>query len=108
VVTQTETSDPPNLFPTLISQTNYLPGSPAIVFQTQTAPANVDGYQFTQWLINGQRAQDFTGESINPAPTVFTNNIAAVAQYVPVNQYTADTVVPDWYKIQYFNTLSSG
>jgi hypothetical protein len=106
IVIQTETSDPPNLFPTLTTQTNYPPGSPSIYFQTQTARITPGSYHFTHWTLNGQRAQDYTGQSINPTPTVFTNDISAVAHYVLANQFTDDTLVPDWYKIQYFNTTN--
>src|SRR5438270_3410247 len=73
IVTQTETSDPPDLFPTLVTRTNYPPGSAVIILQTQTAPTEVNGYRFTHWTLNGQRVEDFTDQSINPAPTPFTN-----------------------------------
>src|SRR3954469_11994939 len=105
-VTNTELSEPLNFFLPRVTVTNYCPGSPAILFETITAPALSFGYQFTHWTLNGQRVQNFTGESVNPAPLVFTNNISAVAHYVPANQYTADDLVPDWYKIAYFNTTN--
>ncbi len=106
IVTLTETSEPPNLFTTKITQTNYPPGSPPILFQTQTAPITASTYHFTHWTLNGQRIEDFTSQSINPAPVVFTNDIAAVAHYVPANQYTADALVPDWFKIEFYNTTN--
>src|SRR4051794_17674288 len=66
IITQSEMSDPPNLFPTLNTQTNYAPGSPPILFRTGTAPVSPGDYRFTHWTLNGQRVEDFTGRSINP------------------------------------------
>ena len=38
IITNTETSDPAGLISTRVTITNYPPGTPAILFQTQTAP----------------------------------------------------------------------
>src|SRR5437868_2606635 len=107
VVTLTEQSEPAGLLITLrpSPQTNYQ-GEPLILLQTVTAPPTPGGYHFTHWTLNDLRIEDVTGQSLNPAPVNFTNNITAIAHYVAITNYANDSIIPDWYKIVYFNTTN--
>ena len=107
VITNTQTSLPVTAFTVAPFITNFPPGSAAIVIKSISAPSGSGGYHFTHWTLNGQRIDDDTGRAQNPVDIVFTNNVDAVAHYVPEGNYTGDSIVPDWFKIEYYGDTSN-
>ena len=94
-----QTSDPAGIvdqrsFPVLGSATN-----------TVTAPYITGGYRFCYWTINGVRYNDLVGRADNPVRFVADTPIAAVAHYLPENQDSNGSGLPDAFKLEYFGTL---
>ena len=107
IITNTQTSLPITAFTAAPFITNFPPGSPIILLKTITAPSGSGAHHFTHWTLNGQRMDDDTARAMNPVDFVFTNNVDAVAHYVPTGDYTGDSIVPDWFKIEYYGNTSN-
>jgi len=66
------------------------------------------GYQFGQWLTNGVRIADALGRSVGGLPIlVDTNMTNSIAVFYPTAQDTIGGGVPDWYKIQFYGSLTN-
>ena len=66
------------------------------------------GYQFGQWLTNGVRIADLLGRSVGGFPILVTTNMTnAIAMFYPTAQDTVGDGVPDWYKFQFYGTLTN-
>ncbi|MCF7764495.1 MAG: hypothetical protein K9N62_12555 [Verrucomicrobia bacterium] len=107
VITNLQSSLPITAFTGISVITNYPPGDPPIFINTITAPLISGSYHFTHWTLNDLRANDDTGRAANPATITFTNNVDAVAHYVPTADYTGDSIVPDWIKIEYYGDTAN-
>ena len=65
------------------------------------------GYQFGQWLTNGVRIADLLGRSVGGFPILVTTNMTnAIAMFYPTAQDTVGDGVPDWYKFQFYGTVT--
>ena len=65
------------------------------------------GYQFGQWLTNGARVADSLGRSVGGLPILVTTNMTnSIAVFYPTAQDTIGDGVPDWYKYQFYGTLT--
>ncbi len=106
VITNTQSSEPITAFAPVTIITNHPPWDPVVTFTSILAPMEVGGYNFTHWTVNGKRIEDAWGQSTNQFDFIFTNNVAAVAHYLPSSQFTADSLVPDWFKIRFYNTTN--
>jgi len=108
VFTNTQSASPIAAFTTVNVITNIPnPAVPAVITST-VAPSTVSGYQFTHWTVGGVRIEDITGRAANPVTIVMSNaNVSAIANYVPVTNYTGDTLVPDWFKLEYFGSTAT-
>lgn len=74
---------------------------------TVTAPASGLGYAFAYWTVNGERRANTAGESPNPISLVVTQTLDVVAVYVPTNQFTSGTGLPDWWLLNHCGTLTN-
>lgn len=107
VYTNTQVSLPIAVFSVPPFITNSPPDTPPVIFETITAPKGTADFHFTHWTLNGIRIDDVTGRSLNPVEIILTNNVDAVAHYLPVTNFTGDNIVPDWYKVEHYgNTIN--
>ena len=66
------------------------------------------GYQFGQWLTNNVRVADELGRSVGGLTVLVTTNTTnAIAMFYPTTQDTIGDGVPDWYKIQFYGSLTN-
>ena len=72
---------------------------------TVAAPYTSGGFRFCYWTINGTRSNDLVGRALNPVTFVADAPIAAVAHYLPENQDSNGSGLPDAFKLEYFGTL---
>ena len=74
---------------------------------TVAAPMSTSGYQFAYWTLNNVPRQDALGQSINPVTFTIALPTTAIANYVPAGVDTFGDGVPDWYKFQFFGSLTN-
>ena len=96
----TEKFSPSTLIPI---RTSYLATGSTII--TTNAPAEIDGYRFTQWKINGSRQENENHVAINQVSMTLTDTTSAVAEYVFGTLDTGSTGIPDWYRLYHYGTL---
>lgn len=80
-------------------------------YTTVTAPAAYSTYRFTHWTSDSYLATQFRdvwGRSQNPMSFYLVENTTNTAHYLPYTQDMDGDTVPDWFEIEYFNTLSYG
>ncbi len=104
VYTNFQSATPIAAFTPIQVITNIPPGSNAFIFNTITAPDSLAGHHFTHWTVNNVRIEDTVGRSLNPVQIVLhSNNVDSVAHYLSDTNFTGDTIVPDWYKVRFYN-----
>ena len=94
-----QASDPPGI----VDQRTFPAIGDSVV--TVTAPYTALGYRFCYWTINGVRYNDLIGRAANPAMFTALEPVAATAHYLPENQDSNNSGLPDAFKLEYFGTL---
>jgi hypothetical protein len=75
---------------------------------TANAPSEVNGYKFSQWLINGARQETDSGSAKSIVTFSLNAATTAVAQYYPATQDLDADQIPDWYEYQQYGVVSNG
>lgn len=99
VVTFSEATDPAGIFS---SSTNPTTGTQVT---TRSASVTSGSNNFTHWTLNGVRQSDPSGRSLNPVQFTIFEPTAAVAHYLPTTQDSDGDGVPDYFEIEFFNSL---
>ena len=93
-----------------VSSTQYLDSG--FSYSTTTAPTPYNStYRFTRWSNSSYPSEvyrDAWGRSLNPISFVLLEPTTAAAHYLPASRDTDADGLPDWYEIEYFNTLDHG
>jgi hypothetical protein len=95
-----ESSDPPGI----LSRDVYLTTGTSVT--TANAPAEINGYKFTQWSINGVRQEADAGFAKSRATFTLTGDTRAIAHYMLTTVDTDRDVVPDWYEMLQYGDLT--
>jgi formylglycine-generating enzyme required for sulfatase activity len=96
-------SDPPGMQPS-----SLVWGVPNSVVETpDILNANVNGYRFTGWYVDGQRLTDSTGASAGKGSVLLSSNKTATALFVLDTVDTDADGIADWIEKFYTGALSS-
>ena len=82
----------------------------AVEYSAVTAPISYSSYKFTFWSNNSylnELYRDVWGRSLNPISFVLLEDTTATAHYLPATVDTDSDGVPDWFEIEYYNTLTN-
>jgi hypothetical protein len=79
-----------------------------VVTQTVNVVQTSSGNGFAYWTINGQRASDAAGQSPTSVTCVMTNNVTAIAWYMPISQSTNGSGIPDYIEFFYYGSATNG
>jgi hypothetical protein len=86
------------------SQTNE--GGTAV--STTNAPFSTNGYRFTHWTLNATAQRDLVGRAFNPVSFTILEPTTATAQYLLATEDTDADQTPDWWEIQFHDSLTNG
>jgi uncharacterized repeat protein (TIGR02543 family) len=75
---------------------------------TANPPLEVNGYKFSQWLINGVRQENDAGIAKSSVTFSLQDETQAVAFYYPASQDADADLIPDWYEIQQYGDTLQG
>ena len=79
-------------------------------YSTVTAPATYSTYRFTRWSNNRASAEpyrDAWGRALNPVSFYLMEDTTLTAHYLPATRDTDGDGLPDWYEMEYFDSLTN-
>jgi hypothetical protein len=87
----------------ILNQTSDLPTGTTVT--TLTAPLTSGSFTFVEWTLNGVRFADASGGAANPCVITLTEQVDAVAIYLPTTEDSDNDTLPDWWERRYFGSL---
>ncbi|MGD9613499.1 MAG: FG-GAP-like repeat-containing protein, partial [Kiritimatiellia bacterium] len=96
-----ERSDPEGL------ESRALVASNGTTIASTNLGAEKQGYAFAYWTVAGHRQADALGVSLTRFSLTITNNVVAVALYLPAGQDTTGDGIPDWWRLRHYGSLDA-
>lgn len=87
----------------ILNQTTDYPTGSTVT--TLSAPLTNGNFTFVEWTLNGVREEDASGGAANPCVITMTEQVDAVAIYLPTNEDADNDMLPDWWERRYFGSL---
>lgn len=87
----------------ILNQTTDYPSGATVT--TLTAPLTNGNFTFVEWTLNGVRCADASGGAANPCVFTMTEQVDAVAIYLPTTEDADNDTLPDWWERRYFGSL---